>query len=665
MDLAFPRTGKIDTTGGIMQARGGLVVLVALVLGGAGIGCGGMDGGGSASASDTSGGYGDDMALAADTSGGWSEKDGASSYDTWAPPADAASDAATPGGWAPYDPDAGHCTPDCSGKQCGPDGCGGTCGWCPGTKSCQGGLCVAVSGCTPECGGKMAGEADGCGGLCSGSGMGIGLKPGGAQDAAYFQKLVKEGQVPEPKFLPIEGWLNGHDTPLPPPEVDRVITLHGFVSLFHDPSYSEPLIALQLGMNSGLSPQAIEDAELNLAVVVDKSGSMGDENKIEYVKQGLKLLVDQLDANDRLAIIVYDTEASVLRPSALVTNKAQIKSQIDGIWANGSTNLYEGMLLGFQEVAKAMDGTPDAIHRVMLLSDGMANEGAITDNEGLVGAAEPYLAGGIGLTTIGVGSSFNFELMYALANAGNGNFYFIDSASRLVDVFVEELRYLLTPVAENLRIWFTLPPAFTTTDVYGFDFADIDGAVTLLGPSEQYSVTPDDGTPDPGGGGDGGVAISTVFASKKNGIVFAKIRADGMDALTALEQLDFAIVHYSYDLVSEHRTESFETSVPLGVFTWHDDEVGFHFYSDDIVERNVCILQIGLAMKHACEVWHEASGWQEAGGMTNAVSRLNVVEASCTTTLTHLENQEWSPTYLDEVEADLGLLRQLRENVQP
>ena len=646
----------------------GVGLALALLL----VACGGGDGG-SVSSSDTS--SGGDWAVYADTvapyddvagydtsadSGGWNpwEPDGYAYADASAdlPPGDT-------GGWVPYEPPAA-CTPDCAGKQCGPDGCGGSCGWCPGSMSCHDGTCQTVGGCTPSCAGKMVGEPDGCDGVCSGSGMGIGLKPGGAQDAAYFKKLVAQGEVPEPKYLPIEGWLNEHDTPLPPPEFDRVITLHGFVGLFHDPSYDEPLLALQLGMNSGLSPEAIADASLNLAVVIDKSGSMADEDKIEFVKQGLVLMVDQLDANDRLAIVVYDTEAKVLRPSAPVTNKPAIKQAIQGIHANGTTNLYGGMMLGFQEVEKAMDAAPDAVPRVMLLSDGMANEGAVTDNEGLVDAAQPHTAAGIGLTTIGVGTSFNYDLMYALANLGNGNFYFIDSAARLMDVFVEEIRYLLTPVAENLRIWFTLPEGFTTTDIYGFEFTDVDGATTLLGPAEQYSVNPDEGPGDPGGGSSGGgVAISTVFASKKNGIVFAKIRAPGLDALTALEQLDFAVVHYSYDLVADGQTATFDEAVPMGVLAWHEDQVGFQYYSDDIVERNLCILQMGLAMRSACELYHDPAAADIPGGVGNARIRLSVVEDTCGGTLAHLENLEWSAAYLDEVSKDLDVLQKLRDNL--
>jgi hypothetical protein len=648
-------------------ARGAGLGCVALLV----LACGGMDGGSTAAESDAYGGWGADTVaevsapygdtVASDGAGGWNPWDSPDSYAAY----DAASDGSS-GGWSPYEPGQG-CVADCTGKQCGPDGCGGSCGWCPGTASCQAGTCATVDGCTPECAGKMVGEADGCDGVCSGSGMGIGLKPGGAQDAAYFKKLVAEGQVPEPKYLPIEGWLNEHDTPLPPPEFDRVITLHGFVGLFHDPSYDEPLLALQMGLNSGLSPQAIELAELNLAVVIDKSGSMADEGKIEFVKQGLTLMVDQLDANDRLAIVVYDTTATVLRPSAKVTDKGALKELIAGITADGTTNLHGGMMLGFQEAEKAMDAAPDAIPRVMLLSDGLANEGEVTDNEGIVAAAKPHIQKGIGLTTIGVGAGFNFELMYALANLGNGNFYFIDAADRLLDVFVEEVRYLLTPVAENLRIWFTLPQGFTTTDIYGFEFTDVDGATTLLGPAEQYSVTPDDGTGDPGGGGQGGVAVSTVFASKKNGIVFAKIRAPGLDALTALEALDFAVIHYSYDLVAGGTTETFDGAVPMGAFTWHDDQVGFQFFSDDIVERNLCVLQMGLALRHACEVFHDpaAGDLPGGGGLESARLRLSVVEDTCGGTLAHLQALEWSATYLDEVRDDLDVLKQLRANLAP
>lgn len=623
-------------------------------------GCGGSSTGSSGGAAEDTASYVEVSADYAMTDTSGAEKDAASSdhpdlsAETGMPYDASANDdtsSGTPGD--PNEPNA--CTPNCDGRQCGPDGCGGSCGWCAGSMSCQDGLCLEVEGCTPACGGKMTGEDDGCGGVCSGSGMGIGLKPGGAQDASYFRKLVDEGDVPAAEFLPIEGWLNEHDTPLPPPEHDKLITMHGFSGVFYDPVLAEPMVTIQLGLNSGISPETIEAASFNLCVVVDKSGSMGEQGKLSYVKTGLVMMVDELDERDYLSIVVYDDTAKVLRASAPVTDKEAIRELIVGIHDGGGTNLYDGMIAGYQQVQTTMDLAPDAHHRVILLTDGMANKGPVTHNEGIIAASAAYNADGVGITTVGVGTNFNYALMYGLANQGQGNFYFIDSASKLVDVFVEEIRYLLTPVAENLKIWLTLPPSFGIDEIFGFEFSQIGDDFVLLGPSPHYDVTPEDQQPNNQPGPDGDVAISTVFASKKNGLLMLRVNAPDMSALTALQGLDFAVVHYSYDMVNDNSHEQHDRVVAVGDYLFSDVDDGFSYFSDDIVRRNFAVLQLAMTMREVCATYH-------AGDMDllpTAIIRLEHAIAYAEATQTYLRSMEWSDSYLDEVDKDLETARKL------
>ncbi|MFT7625281.1 MAG: hypothetical protein ACI9WU_004472, partial [Myxococcota bacterium] len=282
----------------------------------------------------------------------------------------------TTGGTDVAGTDSGVDVPACTGKQCGPDGAGGSCGWCSGNDSCQEGVCVTVVDCVPDCAGAMIGIEDGCGGVCSGSGMGIGLVPGGAQDAAYFSSQVKQGNVPLPDKLPIEGWLTQHGTALPAPLNDRLVTLHAFVGLFYDPTEGEPTVALQLGMNSGLSPDAIQEGKFNLSVVVDRSGSMAGDNKIEFVKEGLKQMLDILDDDDLLSIVTYSQSAKLLVEPTPVNAETRplIEQAIEQITANGATNISAGLELGYQQVL-ANAATGDMTQRVLLLSDGVATQG--------------------------------------------------------------------------------------------------------------------------------------------------------------------------------------------------------------------------------------------------------------------------------------------------
>ncbi len=566
--------------------------------------------------------------------------------------ADAAAQWAGPGGW---DEEPGNgCVPACEAKQCGPDGCGGTCGWCSAQTSCQDGVCVEVPGCTPECAGKMIGEEDGCGGVCSGGGFGIGLKPGGAQDVGYFRKLVADGQVPEAEFFPIEGFLNEHDTPLPPPNYDMLATLHAFVGLFYDPQVDEPLIAMQLGLNSGLDPSVISAKNFNLVVVVDVSGSMASDSKLDFVREGLSLMLDSLDENDTLGIVTYDDVAKVALAPVPVTaaNVPEIQKIIDNLAPGGSTNIFKGLEVGYKEAMKGITNG-EALHRVMLLSDGLATAGN-TSTDAILTMSAPYNDEGIGITTIGVGSDFNFELMYGLANQGNGNFYFLEDGEKLVDVFQHELEYLMTPVAENLKISFTLPKGFFVEDIYGFDFETHEGGeVVLLGPSPQYSVAPPGETPGGGPGSGGGVAVSTLFASKKNGILMVKIGAEmAPDIFTAWNNLDFAKVTYSYELVTKGTTEVGETVVTLGSLSYfaEDDEGPLAWFSGPIMQRNFCVLRTALAIRQACTLYH-----QENRDVDGAILQL----ADATTFCNGINLQLKDPAITEDVE----LMEQVKDNM--
>jgi Ca-activated chloride channel family protein len=580
-----------------------------------------------------------------------SAQDGGAAY--WAT-ADVSSDIPS-GGWNPgNDPDNPGCIADCEGLQCGPDGCGGSCGWCSAAASCQEGGCVVVPGCSPECAGKMVGEADGCGGLCSGGGFGIGLKPGGAQDVGYFRKLVAQGQVPTSDFFPIEGFLNEHDTPLPAPNYDMLATLHAFVGLFYDPQADAPVIAMQLGLNSGLAPEAIEAKPFNLVVVVDVSGSMSEDGKIAFIREGLHMMVESLDDNDRLSIVAYDDVADVRLGPTLVTEEARplIHQVIDGLTPGGSTNIFDGLQKGYE---MAMIGVVDseAMHRVLFMSDGLATAGE-TGTANILNMSASYHLQGIGITTLGVGTNFNFDLMYGLANQGNGNFYFLDDGEKMVQVFEHELEYLLTPVADNLKISFTLPKEFFVQDIYGFEFEQLGDEVVLLGPSPQYSVTPPDETPGGGPGNGGGVAVSTLFASKKNGLLMVRIGTTATNVVAAFENLDFAKVTYSYELAKNGTTEMGETIVHTGSLSYFaEDGTGpMAYFSGPIMQRNFCILRTGLAIRQAVDLYH-----QEPMALNGAIAELNNAMTFCNGINLALSSKD------PEIEDDVTLMQELLDNM--
>ncbi len=187
---------------------------------------------------------------------------------------------------------------------------------------------------------------------------------------------------------------------------------------------------------------------LNLGLVIDRSRSMAGD-KLDYVKQAAAFLVKHLDPADRLSLVTYDNAITVEIASQKVVHKDLFTAIIARITSRGTTNLSGGWLQGCTEVAAHLD--PGQVNRVLLLTDGLANEG-VTDPEQLTAMAAQRRAEGITTTTIGVGMDFDEDLLTAMAAAGGGAFYFIDDPDQAPTIFSEELQGLLNVVGQNLTI---------------------------------------------------------------------------------------------------------------------------------------------------------------------------------------------------------------------
>jgi Ca-activated chloride channel family protein len=249
---------------------------------------------------------------------------------------------------------------------------------------------------------------------------------------------------------------------------------------------------------------------LNLAIVLDRSGSMGDEGKIDFAKKALWKLVDQLNSEDILSIVIYDDIVDVLRTAQPVgRNKYAIKHLIDEVYPRGSTNLGGGMVEGFRQVECNLG--KEFVNRVVLLSDGLANQG-VTDPGALDQIARKHRAKCISLTTMGVGLDYNENLMVGLAKNGGGNYYFIESPRSLASIMSREFNMLSCVVAQNASIELTLGHNVSFRDVVGCEFhAQADRYVIPVG--DLYSNENRDFTIElsvPEGSGTFTVATSTL-----------------------------------------------------------------------------------------------------------------------------------------------------------
>lgn len=221
---------------------------------------------------------------------------------------------------------------------------------------------------------------------------------------------------------------------------------------------------------------------LNLCLVIDRSGSM-EGPPLDYVKQACSYVVDLLGPNDILSIVTFEETVDVLMPPQRVTDKPRIKDGIQRLMAGNTTNLYDGLLLGMQQVLTIAD--PGRATRLVVLTDGDPTAG-IKDFSALVAHAGDIKARGITCTFLGFGPDYNEELLASMAKKAGGNYYYVPQPNLIPEVFRTELEKLMTVTARNLKLdiklsrWVSMrgPQVATSGEVH-IELADLERGSTL------------------------------------------------------------------------------------------------------------------------------------------------------------------------------------------
>jgi secreted protein with Ig-like and vWFA domain len=195
----------------------------------------------------------------------------------------------------------------------------------------------------------------------------------------------------------------------------------------------------------------------NLVFLLDVSGSMNRPNRLPLVKRSMKMLVDQLGENDRVAIVVYAGAAGMVLDSTPGDRKSVIIEALDRLQAGGSTNGGQGIQLAYQV---ALDHfVPGGVNRVILCTDGDFNVG-VTGTDELVQLVEEHAKRGIFLSVLGFGmGNHNDAMLEELSNRGNGNYAFIDTDAEARKVLVEQLSGTLVTIAKDVKIQVEFNPA--------------------------------------------------------------------------------------------------------------------------------------------------------------------------------------------------------------
>jgi Ca-activated chloride channel family protein len=230
-------------------------------------------------------------------------------------------------------------------------------------------------------------------------------------------------------------------------------------------------VYLRLSLKTLAAKDQGKRAPINVAVVIDRSGSMQGD-RIVAAKKGAHVALERLSRDDIVALVAYNHNVDVLAPAApLGGSRQKLERAIDRLAADGTTALYAGVKEGGAQVREHLAETK--VNRVILLSDGLANVGPSSPSE--VARLGRELAGrGISVSTIGLGLEYNEDLMQRLAAASDGNHVFVERPSDLAEIFDREFGDALSIAAQDLTITIECRVGFRPVRILGRD-ADIDG----------------------------------------------------------------------------------------------------------------------------------------------------------------------------------------------
>ena len=341
--------------------------------------------------------------------------------------------------------------------------------------------------------------SDAPGGAPSGDGGGVSF--GGAQDIGELRSILDRGEIPGPSTLDANGFFNEHFAPPPPATCGGTLCLTAGLSVGRAWLDDRHQATLQIALGTNVDPSTYTRLPMRLVVVVDHSGSMASDGRLDKVKVGLGTLIDNLRDEDRLAILSFDDVVTTNAPFGATLDRAALKATVASLVPRGGTNIHDGLKAGLDLLGDAPPS--DRQNRVIFLSDGLATVGT-TSQAAIIEMATSRITRGIGLTTIGVGNDFDAPLMRGLAERGAGNFYYLEDATAAQEVFHDELDYFMSPLALDLQLDATAAAGWELRRVVGSTLWQAGAHTGKMSIPAVFLASRVDQSPAPGGGRRGG-----------------------------------------------------------------------------------------------------------------------------------------------------------------
>ncbi|MGR4866380.1 vWA domain-containing protein [Caulobacter sp. LARHSG274] len=321
---------------------------------------------------------------------------------------------------------------------------------------------------------------------------GMRVRQGGAQDVNHFRGEADAGRIPMPDTITPEGLMGDYDLMIPGQRAcAAVLCLTGEAMPADLLAAPKDRLLVGLGFSSNVDAKTWKRAPLNLVAVVDKSGSM-DGEPLDHVRASLRRIVRQLRPGDQISIVLYgDRSYRHLEPTRIdAAGRRKAEAAIDAIASEGSTNMEEGLRVGYDTAFASMPAFQGST-RVMLFTDEQPNVGAV-DADSFMGMAQEASRRGVGLTTIGVGVQFDASLAAQVAGVRGGNLYFLRDEKDVETVFSAKLDTMVSELAFDVTLTVKPHPGYRISAVYGAPAEALkaapDGATTLTVPTAFLST---------------------------------------------------------------------------------------------------------------------------------------------------------------------------------
>ncbi len=267
------------------------------------------------------------------------------------------------------------------------------------------------------------------------------------------RRFLSSGTKPPAGAVRVEEFINYFDYDYPQPKGDIPFSITTEIA---NCPWAEGHQLVHIGLQ-GKELLKTERQSSNLTFLIDVSGSMQQENKLPLLKQAFRLLLQQLGANDRVAIVVYAGASGVVLPSTSVSNKGKILAALDQLQAGGSTAGAAGIQLAYQIAEENLLQAGN--NRIILATDGDFNVGMSSTSE-LVDMMKEKREKGIFLSVLGFGmGNYKDHRMEQIADNGNGNYAYIDNLREAKKVFVNDLTGTLFTIAKDVKIQIEFNPA--------------------------------------------------------------------------------------------------------------------------------------------------------------------------------------------------------------